>query len=695
MIGGAGLLAWLLSGVVAVIEAGSLELWPLAFMAGAYGLSLWVGIAVALVPAAWVWRAQDAANSSELRAGLACLLAAALVMALSYWPLRALALALLPSWYAYHDALATLAAAYGAWGLACIATWLAWRFRYRSPQLPSWSFAPLFLVARASSSSALSLALPGREHWADAALLGLIAICFISLVPRLPRALWAVLGAGWAAGMLALLAGFAALPGARAVFVAKYPGAAGLVVHLSSLVDIDGDGVSGWLAGTDCDDLDPKVSPFALEIAGNGIDDNCMGGDLPLAAPVGSRPVEPGAARLAHPHNLVLVTLDTTRADLLDPQHMPQLSRFAERAATFRRAYTAAPYTTDSTRCMLTGQPLMNIAISSVTQDLGREASLQERLHDAGYDTSIVVLHWWKEEGSWAYSGFNQRLEAATDQPDPYRAISGPQVTQLALAEIDRLSAAGKPFFVWIHHLDPHAEYRPRAGTPFSQRRDELGRYHQEVWATDYEFGRLVDHLEQRDFFADGALVVHSDHGELVDDAGRTGHALWLDEGVLRVLLVMRGPDIPAGRYDTRVSLIDLFPTLLEWSAGIAAPSFGRSLAPIWQREETADREIVVYSPYVGSRQGAFLQGPYKLIQDFMHGSERLYDLSQDPAERVNLVDTEPELAARLERRYAEIWDQSMNDRVMARRAQRQMLELCQRGNTRACSALERATNRH
>lgn len=687
VIAAAGMLAWFACVMLTAVEAGT---WPegvaLAFMAGSYGLALWLGLALVLVPAAWCVPTA-AAGSVHLREALACSVGAAAWMLATFWPLRALALAALPASLAYHEALASIAAAYGCWGSACAATWIAWRRLRRSHPLPAWSLAPLLVVARWIAVAPLAEALPGREAWADGALMAVLGLCFIGSVARVPRAIWPLLGAAWVASVTVLFTSFTAHPAARAVFAATYPGAAGLVGGITSLVDIDGDGVSAWLGGADCDDFDATVSPFALEIAGNRIDDNCLGGDLPLVP----RNLQPTAAGVGPRHNLVLVTLDATRADLLDAEHMPNLRRLSERAATFTRAYTVVPYTTDSTRTMLTGQLLANMAVG-FQQDLGREPSLQERLRDAGYDTSIVLHRWWDEAGSWwAYAGFKQRIEVAPGQTDIYRSVTGPAVTEGALAEISRLAAAGRPYFVWIHYVDPHAEYMPRAATPFSDRSDLRSLYHQEVWSTDREFGRLLEHLESLGFFERGVLAVHSDHGELIEPGGRVGHALWLDEGVLRVLLVVRGPSVPAGVYSTRVSLVDVFPTLLELTAGLAAPSFGRSLAPIWQRSETADREVFVYSPYPGSRQGALLQGPHKLVQDFLHGTERLYDLSRDPAERDNLVEARPEIAARLKARYGEVWDRSMNDRVLARRAHRKLSELCQAGDQRACAALERA----
>ena len=677
-----GLLGWSASTAIVAAESGAPGTgWSAAFMAGAYGLAGWLLVAVALLPVAWLVAPRPAAASFN-RATWLWLVTCALAMALCFGPLALLARWLMPQSWAYHELLGRAAAAYGAWAFACALGWIVWLRWQAGRAPPAWCFAVAFVAARELAAEPLAQALPGRQTWLDAGLLIVCSACAFQLATRVPRAAWLALGSAWAGSVIALCSRFDAHPAARAELVEHYVGAAGLIERLASLYDLDGDGVSGWLGGADCDDLDPKVSPFQLEITGNGVDDNCLGGDLKAAeAP------QLTAAGAAPRHNLVLITLDTTRADLVDAAYMPRLAGFASQAALFTRAYTLVPYTNDSTRTMLTGQPLMSMAVT-YSQDLGREPSLQEHLRAAGYDTSIVLHRWWTEAGSWwAYQGFQQRLEAAPEQKDPYRSVTGPQVTELALAELTRLAGAGRPYFLWIHYIDPHAEYMPREGTPFSHRAGLRQAYLQEVWATDRELGRVLDHLERLHFFDTGVLAVHSDHGELVE-RDRAGHALWLDEGVLRVVLALRGPSIPAGRYATRVTLVDLFPTLLELTSGTAAASFGRSLAPVWFRRETDDREVFVYSPYPGSRQGALLQGHHKLVQDFLHGTERLHDLASDPGERVNLIEAEPRIAARLRARYAEVWDQSMNDRVLARRARRRLFELCERGSANACTAL-------
>jgi len=680
------LLGWFAAVVWRLLEA---RVWPDAwtsiFLAGGFGLALWLGAALALLPCGFV-AARARPDVGFDRSAWQLMAAAATCLMIAFWPLRAAIRASLPRDLAYLDELASAAAAYAGWAVAAAFAWLSWRRWRQDRPFPFWALAPAYIAARGLAAGPIEQALPGREALFDALLLAVLCGCAFGIAQRL-RGRWLVLlSAAWASSSLLLCVRFDAQPAARAAFAEQFAGAAALVARIGALVDVDDDGVSAWLGGADCDDLDPAISPFALEIVGNGIDDNCSGADLKAHAP--ATPVR--AAAGVERSSLVLITADTVRADMLDARHMPQLTRFVQGGAHFVRAYSAAPYTTDSLRSMMTGQWVPNISLG-FGQDLGSEATLAERLRAAGYDTSLVMHRWWHTPGEWtSYRGFARVIEAAADRRDAYRDVVGPQVTKRALAELSRLGAQPQPFFLWIHYLDAHAEYAARAGTPFSGGSDLRSRYAQEVWATDREIGRVLDHLQQSGFMQRGLCVVHSDHGELIDDRGRTGHALWLDEDVLRVVLALRGAGVPAGRFNTRVRLVDVYPTLLRLTAGISAPSAGEDLGPVWQGVDRRDRDVIVYSSYAGTRQSAILHGNHKLVQNYLQGTLYLYDLARDASARHNRVEAEPHTTRALQARYGLAWDQSMNDAIMMRRARQAVEQECAAGNARACAALSR-----
>src|SRR5262249_4484878 len=87
---------------------------------------------------------------------------------------------------------------------------------------------------------------------------------------------------------------------------------------LRKLTDRDKDGVSPYFAGGDCDDKDPHRSPTAIDVPDNGIDEDCSGTDLHLAAaaPIASAPVQPPRPALDPDMNVVFITIDTLRTDV-------------------------------------------------------------------------------------------------------------------------------------------------------------------------------------------------------------------------------------------------------------------------------------------------------------------------------------------------------------------------------------------
>jgi arylsulfatase A-like enzyme len=262
------------------------------------------------------------------------------------------------------------------------------------------------------------------------------------------------------------------------------------------------------------------------------------------------------------------------------------------------------------------------------------------------------------------YRGFTDVDIELAARHQGYRAVTSAETTVRAIASFDRARSVGKPFFFWVHYMDPHLEYMPHAGTPFpaTTMRD---RYHQEVWSTDRELGKLLRHIEASGFTDDGITVVTADHGEQLDSG--SGHAYFVTEDVLRTPLVLRARGVPAGVLTTRVRTIDLYPTLLELTAGIGAGGAGTHLAPVWQGRERNDRDVYARASYKDVSLRAALVGRYKVVHDLKTGQRSLHDLRGD-GERSDLLAREPAIAADLALRMGRVWDTAMNDVVLQRK---------------------------
>jgi len=168
-----------------------------------------------------------------------------------------------------------------------------------------------------------------------------------------------------------------------------------------------------------------------------------------------------------------------------------------------------------------------------------------------------------------------------------------------------------------------------------------------------------------------------SDHGDCMGARGIWGKGVMYEESA-GIPMLLAGPDVAAGRVvQTPVSLIDLFPTILQ-SVGVATPGEigalpGRSLFDI--AAEADDDARTVFSEYHGAAatSGAFMlrDGRYKYIHYVGYAPE-LYDLERDPEELANLAPEAEfrDVLAQYEQRLREIVDpEAVNARALADQA--------------------------
>ena len=686
-----------------LLMAGILAAWSWTLLAASAGLA-------ALRPS----RVRPPASirpRAAILAVVAALGTTGLVLAIDRWTHQAIAEAVVPHTLDVRPTFVQATAWALAVGAGTVLGTAVFMARQRgSPWWPRWLWGLQLVVLSVGASEPIDLilVLAGRAWWFDLGSLVLLLIA-IGTVRARPRPAWfrAMIAAGAVAAAGSVLFLFAELGdrhGARAALYRQYPGPAGLVSMVRALFDTDGDGFSSVLGGLDCDDTDPTVFPGSLERVGNGRDDNCMGGDLAQAVP----PVAPIPSVPQAKQSVVLITIDAWRADTLEARDdhgqpvMPNVMRFAADAAVLPRTYVQAPYTDDSLRSFLTGHYPMDI--SDGVHFFGQEKSLMEHFSEAGYATACLNQIWlFSPYGLMGCQHVDNELAIENRN---FRGQTSPAMTDKALSVLRDLQAGDRPFFLWAHYFDPHSNYLAAPGAPIGGL-DAWSRYLQELWFTDRALGRLLHALEQSGHYERGLVVITGDHGELVGEGGRMGHGWWLDEKVLRVPAMLRGPGVGAGRFETRVRLLDLYPTLLATAAGIGAPSDGRDLSPIWRGQETADRDVFVESRFHGGYQRAAIVGSWKLVEQVRSGVEYLYNLDLTPPEnRDNQLQRHPAIAERLRQAIGQRWDQSMNDVVLrrknAQKTQRllpaeQILEYnrqidrlqCKRGFKDACDRLQ------
>jgi arylsulfatase A-like enzyme len=399
-------------------------------------------------------------------------------------------------------------------------------------------------------------------------------------------------------------------------------------------------------------------------------------------------------------HNLLIVTLDTLRADHLGAygyplDTTPVLDGLAERGVLFENVYAPMPQTLPSHATIMTGlDPRQHGALeNSYTLD-PRLETLAEMLRARGYATAAYVGALALDRATGIDQGFD-----VYDQPAPgyMQGLPGPaereadEVTELALAWADDHDSES-PFLLWVHYYDPHFEHvaprRYQRQVPPPQVRDEVVRprgkvfgkvepklvdhvwhgYASEVRYTDACLGKLLDGLEERGLLDDTVIAVVGDHGEGLFQHRIRGHGRHVWEELLRVPLLLLHPDGESAgtRVKGRVVLRDVLPTLLHLVLGVEGElvSEDRGLdmwALLEQGRSLPDRPVFLERPHYSLETlekqlqkvpepgflTAVILGSDKLVR-LPDGTQMLYDLAQDPGEQFNIAERQPDRVTRL-----------------------------------------------
>ena len=313
--------------------------------------------------------------------------------------------------------------------------------------------------------------------------------------------------------------------------------------------------------------------------------------------------------------SILLVTLDTTRADAIGPD-TPEFNSLAARGRRFTRAYATAPQTLPSHASMMTGVYPAGHGIHENARYIGDEPALvAEKLQKAGYRTAAFIS---------AYPlarqfGLSRGFETYDDELGGKTERSARATTDRALSGLAQMQPG--PMFVWVHYFEPHHPYEPPE--PFRSR-FKSEPYRGEIAAMDHELGRLVRGLQQR-FGTELAILIVGDHGEGLGEHGEWQHGNLLYEGTMRVPLVLAGPGITAGLSEAPVSIRRIFHTVLDW-AGIDSQNSLRE----GQNELVLGEAMQPFLAYGWQPQIMAVEGNTKVINA---GAIEVYDVVADPKE--------------------------------------------------------------
>lgn len=375
---------------------------------------------------------------------------------------------------------------------------------------------------------------------------------------------------------------------------------------------------------------------------------------LVLVSACGSPPA-PGRTAPASRPSILLVTMDTTRADSIGPDAVgietPAFNALATRGQRFRAAYATIPETLPSHASLMTGLYPAGHGVHENARILPpTHPVLAEQLQKSGYRTAAFVSSFVLARRFGLARGFDVYDD---EQPSGQAERTAVETTAAALAEL-RTPSKG-PRFIWVHYFDPHHPYAPPE--PYRSRYRTTP-YLGEVAAMDHELGRLVTAFEEQ-VTREGhpaAIAVVSDHGEGLGDHGESQHGHLLYQSTMHVPLIFAGAGISAGIIDTPVSTRRVYHTLMSW-AGLDS---GGSLVDIASRDSGlgtrggdaagglagrsgsggAQPEVVLgeamkpFLEYGWQPQVMSVEASNKAI---LSGKVEVYDLAADPQERRNL----------------------------------------------------------
>jgi arylsulfatase A-like enzyme len=387
------------------------------------------------------------------------------------------------------------------------------------------------------------------------------------------------------------------------------------------------------------------------------------------------------------PRSIVLVTIDTLRADHLGSYGYPRssspfLDRLAREGVVFENAQSSAVQTSAAHASIFTGLYPSQHGVRSNGQGFGDAASyepLAETLRKAGYQTAAVSAVGFLAP---MLRGFSAVDLARERRPRLYRQAH--VVVNRALAWL-AARAPQERVFLWVHLYEPHLPQRapeacaaglvfpsaeakaefaraiiekhriaPGFYTTAEELADAYAAYDAEIRFADRELERLFDAMTRSGRNDDSLWIVTADHGEGLGNHSYAGHGQLLYEEALRVPLLVYEKGQASRRIATLVRDVDILPTVLERAGLVSATTGytlpGRSLLPLIAGASLPDAPAFAQRRPAGPKMPAWERGEVFSLRlgDWKYvvhtlGKDELFNLREDPFELRALEASSPQ----------------------------------------------------
>ncbi len=385
--------------------------------------------------------------------------------------------------------------------------------------------------------------------------------------------------------------------------------------------------------------------------------------------------------------NIILITLDTTRADRVgflgsDRGLTPNLDALSKQSVVFTKAYAQVPLTTPSHAALLTGTYPQFNHLEDLGAPLGADLPyLPDVLHHRGYHTAAFLGAYILDPATSApgfqrgFDVYDANFHQRKNGEDRYKSIErrAEVVADHALGWLSHHQQG--PFFIWLHFYDAHDPYDPPE--PFKTHYASA-LYDGEIAYTDSIVGSFVDVLRKHGLYQNSVIAIAADHGEAFGEHGEERHGMFLYDETIHVPLLVKLPSerFAGKRIEEKVALADVAPTLLAAAGGLPPATMqARSLLSLIDdksagENKTKPAEQPVYSEtnyahraFGWSELRSWRTNKYLYVKA---PKRELYDQASDPTASKNLAGADKAIADTLDSQLASFQQKSSRAKTEA-----------------------------